>query len=390
VLSLLAASITVAKAAEKDGTTISTDKGDAQLPAITNNPASTDQPIFKFNGFGTLGVSHSSQSLGDYTIDNTVPKGPGLSQNWSFANDSRLGMQASANINPQTTAVLQVISEYQEDGDYRPEVEWANVKYDFNSKTFIRIGRIALPSFLYSDSRKVGYSYPWIHPPIEVYRQTSQTNSDGIDAACRFSVFQAMNTVKIIYGQTINDLPSSTTTSKNLKGIFDTLEFGSALFSVGYQDRNSTNYNALTGITTGPVTYSDITIGASYDPGDWFAIAEWIQRKSTTKVDAMYISTGRRISKFTPYFTYSQNSPASFVSVSPTPTASAIQTAKDSQNSVSLGLRWDFMKNTDAKLQFDQVRLSNNSNGYLANVPAGVTLYGTGFHVISAVVDFTF
>jgi hypothetical protein len=48
------------------------------------------------------------------------------------------------------------------------------------------------------------------------------------------------------------------------------------------------------------------------------------------------------------------------------------------------------MRNTDLKLQYDQVKLSDNSNGFLANVPAGVTLYGAKFHVISAVVDFIF
>jgi len=36
------------------------------------------------------------------------------------------------------------------------------------------------------------------------------------------------------------------------------------------------------------------------------------------------------------------------------------------------------------------VKLSDNSNGFLANVPANVSLYGAKFHVISAVVDFVF
>jgi hypothetical protein len=48
------------------------------------------------------------------------------------------------------------------------------------------------------------------------------------------------------------------------------------------------------------------------------------------------------------------------------------------------------MKDTDLKLQFDHVKLSDNSNGFLANVPANISLYGAKFHVISAVVDFVF
>jgi hypothetical protein len=55
-----------------------------------------------------------------------------------------------------------------------------------------------------------------------------------------------------------------------------------------------------------------------------------------------------------------------------------------------MGVRWDFRRDTDLKLQLDQVRLSNNSNGFLANVPANVSLYGSKFYVFSAVVDFIF
>jgi hypothetical protein len=48
------------------------------------------------------------------------------------------------------------------------------------------------------------------------------------------------------------------------------------------------------------------------------------------------------------------------------------------------------MRNYDFKFQYDQVRLSSNSNGYLINVPPGVILHGSRFYVISAVVDFVF
>ena len=115
-----------------------------------------------------------------------------------------------------------------------------------------------------------------------------------------------------------------------------------------------------------------------------------MQRRSTTKIGAMYISGGYRIDKFTPYLAYSQNSPGSFYASSTPPTTAAIELANRSQNTISLGMRWDFMRNYDLKIQYDQVRLSNNSNGYLVNVQPGVNLYGSKFHVISAVVDFVF
>lgn len=350
----------------------------------------TTRPMFKFDGFGTLGVSHSSQSLGDYIIDSTIPKGAGRSSNWAVGNDSRIGAQVTANFSPEVTAVLQVISEYQADNTYSPGVEWANVKYAFTPNAYIRVGRTALPTFLNSESRKVGYSYPWVHPPVDIYRQLAITNSDGVDAMYRFEVGEGDNTLRAVYGTNTLNRPTSTSTSHNLWGVFDTFEYGASTLHVGYQERMSSSLSLLTGVAGAWVKNSDLSIGISYDPGDWFAKSQWIQRQSTTKASAMYLSAGCRVDKLTPYLTYSQNSQGSFMPSFAAPTAAAIQTARRAQSTVSMGLRWDFMKKVDLKLQYDRIKLSDNSNGYLANLPVNTVLYGTSFHVISAVVDFLF
>jgi hypothetical protein len=362
------------------------------LQCISNaEAAQTYQPVVTFSGFSTLGVSHSSMYYGDYTLDSTVPKGSGLSENWSAGNDTRIAGQMGVEFNPKVSAIFQVISEYHNPNTYHPEVEWANVKYAFTPDAFIRVGRIALPTFLNSDNRDVGYSYVWIHPPIELYRQLSITQSDGVDATYRADILDALNSVKaVIFGKNTLERKNSTSTSKDIWGIFDTIEYGPMTTHVGYQERKSSSRNILTGITGAWTKYSDLSIGVQYDPGEWFAISEWIQRKSTTKISAMYASGGYRIKEFTPYITYSQNSQGSFLPGSPPPSSSSIQLADRSQSTISLGVRWDFMKNTDFKFQYDRVKLSDTSNGFLANVPSNVTLYGARFHVVSAVVDLIF
>lgn len=362
--------------------------GQDQSAMEASAPATS--PVFKLAGFGTLGFSHSSQGLGDYLVDSTTAKGAGRSYNWAMGNDSRLGVQVTADFTPKLSAVLQMISEYQTDNSYKPEVEWANVKYAFTPDAYIQVGRIALPTFLNSDSRKVGYSYPWIHPPVDLYRQLTITNSDGVDAMYRFEVSDAVNSTKLLYGRNKIEHLNTVSNSENMWGVFDTLEYGLATFHVGYQKRISSSVYLLTGLPGAWIPNSDLSIGVNYDTGDWFTMTEWLQRKSNIKIDAMYVSGGYRVNDFTPYLTYSQNSSGSFLPGFPPPTAAAIQIANRAQSTVSAGLRWDFMKNTDFKLQYDQVRLSNNSNGYLANLPANAILYGSTFHVVSAVVDFIF
>lgn len=354
--------------------------------------ASADETgaMFKFSGFGTLGASHSSQDLGDYVLDSTIPKGPGLSNNWAVGNDSRIGVQLKGSFSPRISAVLQVVSEYQADGSYSPDVEWANVKYAFSPDAYIRFGRIALPTFMDSDNRDVGYSYPWIHSPIDLYRQLAINSSDGVDAKYHFEIGEGGNSVRAIYGRNTIERPTSKSISKDMWGIFDTLEYGPATLHIGYQQRESASHNDLTGVTGAWVSNTDLSLGAGYDPGNWFVISEWMQRKSTYKSTAMYLSAGYRVDKFTPYLTYSQNSPGTFLPGFPAPSANSIRLANRSESTTSLGVRWDFMKNTDFKVQYDQVKLGDNSNGYLANVPTNVILYGTRLHVISAVIDFVF
>lgn len=366
----------------------STGKSDTVPIALASHPI--DTPIFTFGGFGSLGVSHSSQDLGDYVLDGTLPQGAGRSSYLSASNNSRVAAHVNANFTPTVSAILQVITEYHSDGTFTPEIEWANVKYAFNPKAYVRVGRIALPTFLDSDSRDVGYTYTWVHPPVDLYRQLAIAGSDGIDGMYRFEIGDVGNSVKALFGRNTLDAPTSTTTSRNVWGIFDNLEYGQTTFHAGYQKRESSTQDLITNHTGPWISNSDLSLGVMYDPGDWFAMSEWIQSRSTTKIDAMYISAGYRINKFTPYATYSQNSPGSFLPGFPAPTASDIQSANRSQSTVSLGVRWDFRRDTAFKLQFDQVTLSDNSNGYLANVPDNVFLYGSSFHVISAVVDFVF
>jgi hypothetical protein len=353
-----------------------------------------DQPQVTFGGFGSLGVSHSTMSSGDYVLDGGIPKGPGLSNSLSTTNDSRIAGHMAAQMSPKVSVVMQIDAEYHSGNSYEPEVEFANVKYLLAPDTYTRVGRIALPTFMQSENRDIGYTYAWIHPPVEVYRQEQFTHTDGVEADYRLQTGAVGHSIKALYGRatmTTNDPPVLTTlSSKKLWGIFDTAEYGPATFHVGYQECNTNSGYILTGLAETWVKNSDLSFGAQYDPGNWFAISEWIQRKSTYKNNAMYVSAGYRVKTLTPYLTYALRNQSSFLTGFPPPSPDGIRLANRAQSTASMGIRWDFRGDADLKFQLDQVKLSNNSNGFLANVPANVNLYGSKFYVISAVVDFIF
>src|SRR5438105_13944045 len=113
-----------------------------------------------FSGYGTVGAVHSDNDQGDYLVDAFKPNGPGASHSWSADVDSRFGAQVSAQFTPQISAVLQVLSQQRFDNSYRPTVEWANLKYDVTPDLSVRAGRVVLPVFMVTDSRRVGYANP--------------------------------------------------------------------------------------------------------------------------------------------------------------------------------------------------------------------------------------
>ena len=57
------------------------------------------------------------------------------------------------------------------------------------------------------------------------------------------------------------------------------------------------------------------------------------------------------------------------------------------QSTTSAGVRWDFMKNVDLKLQCDHTRLDKGSPGLLINLQPGFKPGGT-VDLFSAAIDF--
>lgn len=378
--------------------------------------------MFSLSSFGTVGIVHSSEKKADYTSSIFKPNGAGHSRNWSADVDSLIGAQLTATVTPQLSAVVQVISEQRYDNSYRPFVEWANIKYQFTPDSSARVGRTVLPVFLLSDTRKVGYTLPWVRPPMEVYSLIPITSSDGVDFSYRFHIDEITNTVQGNYGQHDSRQPDGAgkAMARNLWGITNTTEFGALTTRVTYMKTHLTveQFNSLfdafrafgaEGDAIADRYDSDGTpvdffgMGASYDPGDWFVMSEWghlSSRSALGERSAWYVSGGYRVDAFTPYITYARSKTESETSASGlTPSTGAAVGLNGALNSIlgsdegrqtlSLGVRWDFTKNMDAKLQYDHTRLKGASVGPLINTEPDFESGGS-FSVISLAIDFVF
>src|ERR1700679_3548054 len=115
------------------------------LPGHADTTIDTIDQYVTFSGFGTLGEVHSDYRQADFTGEYIQPHGAGFSRSWSPTPDSDLGGQADLRIADGLTGVVQVLSRDNDDGNYSPSVEWANIKYSITSDLAVRVGRTLLP-----------------------------------------------------------------------------------------------------------------------------------------------------------------------------------------------------------------------------------------------------
>lgn len=395
--------------------------------------ADDDGPKLKVSGYGTIGVAHSDNRDADYLVDSFKPNGPGFTRAWNADTDSRLGLQASAELSSRLSAVLQVISQQRYDGSYRPTIEWANVKYSPIPDLSLRAGRIVLPVFMVTDSRRVGYANPWVRPPVELYSMVPVTSSDGVDASYRMTLSPSTSdTIEVTGGRSDAHFPPSqglgtgTAEVRRIFAVANTLESGFATARLNYGQARLTipEYRVFEdafrqfgpagaaiaeryGVDDKLVKF--VGAGVSYDPGSWFAMAEWAQFDTHSiigKKSAWYVSAGHRWNKFTPYATYAKlnglsntSDPGIPLAGLPPPVAAAAGQLNavlnsqlavlPSQSTVSLGVRWDLLRSAALKLQYDRVALGSGSHGVFGNIQPGFEP-GSTVHLISATFDFVF
>lgn len=397
------------------------------LHAVAARAEEAEPSMFSFGGFGTVGVVHSSESQADYAGNFFKPSGAGFSSAWSMDVDSLIGAQVTANFTSQLSAVLQVVSEQNHDNSYKPHLEWANIKYQFTPDFSLRVGRTVLPAYLLSDTQKVGYTYPWVRLPLEVYDVLPITTIDGVDASYRLHFGEVTNTVQVKLGQRDKSLINNggSVMVRNYWSITNTAESGPLTLRATYQvaDLSIPSLNALFDVFRqfGPqgVALADrydsrakpasfLAIGVSYDPGRWFAMAEWAGNNTHSSLGrrrSWYVSGGYHFGQLTPYITYAQaraddlSDPGLNTAVLPpflvgpatglNAALNAILGSKPVLNTVTIGGRWDFMRNAALKLQFDHSRIGAGSNGLLKNTQPGFQAGGK-VSVFSATVDFVF
>lgn len=310
--------------------------------------------------------------------------------------DSRLGLQFYAPINNRVSATAQLLAR---NDDYSNPIaaDWAYVSLEANDVTEVRMGKLKLPTFLLSDYIEVGYAYPWIRPPEEVYSLNPISTLVGLDALYTptIGVMGLMiqpfvgsnrNTTTILPMRADqlasdaipdNDLPKGMEISfsvDNLFGINVVSNFEA--FSFRFGALQSTVSQEMFGIEEKTAVFS--SVGFTMDWRNIVAYAEYGERDEESELEgafpdqrAYYVTGGYRMGRFLPHLTYSKIRRGQDASV----------VAKN-QTAITAGLRYELIDGAALKFEVQSIETFGNHYGLFDDPIEDAMLYGVALDVI--------
>ena len=402
----------------------------------------SDDGRARLSGFGTLGVARTNS---DDALFNYPGQGGGVDKQAGMEVDSKVGLQGTYKFTDSISGTAQLLTKYRAQGQYQPEFEWAFAKWQATPGLSIRAGRIGAPFFMISDFRDVGYANTAVRPPLDVYGQVPVSSSDGGDISYQMNLGGTTLTGTLWGGQARADYASALRSTSaqgttdvdpvtvrikkqigvNLQAEFDggyTLRFGHSQGRLSVDSGSINSTIALAGqlggaaarniasnaLLTDDTKASFTGIGASVDRDNFVVATEFTKRriKQGTVADTTgwYVLGGYRIGSVLPYVVVSKlkvdsvNVPTVSAATVGTTLARGIaalqSTQSVAQKTTSIGVRWDAMRNTAVKVQFDRVSKPANSNGlFLVENPVTDTAFQQAkknINVISLAVDFVF
>lgn len=339
----------------------------------------------------------------------------------SYSPDRKFGLQTDAKFGEMFSLTVQGVSEYRYDKSNNPKINLGFLKIQVTPEIYARAGRVPFPAYVISDYQKIGYTYTWVRPPVELYQFNPFTSVDGGDITWQTNIGNLnLKTTGFCGSYDDKGFARGSVTdfgARKIVGLSLVATQGSSIYRAFYTqfDVSSSNpaitaglnqiRNGIAGLGLLPnpaladklivngkrTTY--MSLAYQYDPGNWFLVAEVGRNAGEDDLilhsTSGYVTVGYRLSDWTPYLMVATRKTDTDLS-NPNPVAAALlASGNKAQSSYSGGLRWDFMKNFDLKFQVDQVKNADNSQGTLA-APTAAFQKGKSYTLITANLDFVF
>ena len=385
------------------------------LPFAVASAFAQDSNAVRISGFGTGALTFADTDQAEFGRSN---QSSGAKKDPRTGVDSNLGLQADYTVNSWLSVTGQGLVRKDGEDSYGAELSWAFVKAKLSDDLSIRVGRMAMPAFMISEYRNVGYANTFLRPPQELYSQMPLNNIDGADITWQQQYADTTVTATAAYGRSeFKTSGGPTAKSRDQYALNLTAEHGPFIVRVGRSGTKLSSENAQLDaavitfnntaaafnvpqvadmgvlLNTKDRKYTFTSAGLSMDWNNIVVLTEYAKRKMPDSFlgssKSWYVMGGYRFGKFLPYYTRAKiiskgvtntipaNCPAG-ASFACAPTLAALSglmntltTAIDgtSQTTDSIGVRWDFTTSAALKVQVD--RIKPQGNGQFINVQPG-------------------
>jgi len=277
----------------------------------------------QFDGFFTVGAATHDDENDNVYIGSLGDRG--ITNNVTFETDTRFGLQISSDIADNASVVAQILGTGT-NSNFNAVVEWAYVDYEFNKYISLRAGKVKQPVYLVNDYVEVGYAYPWIRPPVEVYYLNNPLNTvNGAELLFSFPIGKGQLSFQPYVGSNRDDIPNGGGAYFEAEGIIGIdVKYaapGYLIHASNFHCREVNTFGSFT-IPNSPFGPLDVDLngtgkcdvtsaGFNLDLSNVVVYAEWQERKTTDKLsrpfgdtEAWYTTLGYRIGKWLPHLTF--------------------------------------------------------------------------------------
>ncbi len=174
------------------------------------------------SGFASLGIARLHHADGEFW---------GIEDEWDSEADTILGVQVQGPLADHWLLTAQfIVPGYTYDDRYHPfetQLEWFFLSYQGAGNIRYRAGRMRLPFYFYSESLNVGFSYPWVRPPVDVYTLALSPHGtfEGVDVNLGYDLWDAELEWQIFAGNTEGSFSGFTVKAEPAIGIVTTLRW---------------------------------------------------------------------------------------------------------------------------------------------------------------------
>lgn len=350
----------------------------------------------EFSGFGRIVAGYLDESSASYE---------GYSNEVDFSQQSLFALQTDIRITDNLSLSAQLLAH--SNIDRESGIEWLYLSYQPNQNWNFKAGKLRTPFFRYSDVIDVGFIYPWLTPPQQIYSGFLFSNYDGATATYKFNLDNLNFEVEAYYGVYEGEFDRA-----GSKVPFDVDEIKGLIFSL-----NSGNLNVRVSAIQSSDFYADIPgftefadalefagfkenaesfrfngnatayqASVNYDTLDYFVAAEWVKIDSdlfaVPQLEAYYLTAGYNFYPFQAHITYSvsdssSNTTPNLIPKGVAPQLDQLSYAYDqitgnlplfSLDSVSLGLRWDFRHNMSMKAELTFLDGEPEQNSFFSSI----------------------